>query len=263
VAVQRDIKKVEIPIFKSQISVSPENTIPIQFRIKTEDGTSVSTWSNVYEIAGPAVISDNVLTMVNKAGANKKVLLSWDDENNANLYDVFIYGFQNIAIRFAGPGSAKFTKTATVATVELFNGKQSSGTRLEHGLKVGMKISVSNTDADFNISSTVVTEIVDPYTFKYSPVANTNVRGSFLQDDFDILALTSQTTTLSLSDYVYIDTTDRTSYNLSKAFEIRTDDDLVIYSAISTHMFAMVQVASSNKKPNSLLTVGFVNVATP
>jgi hypothetical protein len=28
-------------------------------------------------------------------------------------------------------------------------------------------------------------------------------------------------------------------------------------------MFAMVQVASSNKKPNSLLTVGFANVATP
>lgn len=262
--VQRDIKKVEIPIFKSQISVSPQNTIPIQFRIKTEDGTSVSTWSNVYEIAGPAVISDNVLTMVNKAGANKKVLLSWDDENNANLYDVFVYGFQNLAIRNANPGSAMFTKTATVATVELFDGKSGTGTRLEHGLKVGMRISVSNTDADFDIASTVVTEVVNAYTFKYSPVANTNVRPTaYLQNDFDILALTTQNITLPISDYVYIDTTDRTSYNLSKAFEIRTDNDLVIYSAISTHMFAMVQVASSNKKPNSLLTVGYANVATP
>lgn len=262
-AVQRDIKKIEVPIFKSQISVSPQNTIPIQFRIKTEDGTQISTWSNVYEIAGPAVISDNVLTMVNKAGPTKKVLLSWDDENNANLYDIFIYGFQNLAIRSAAPGSAIFTKTATVATVALFNGKAGTGTRLEHGLKVGMRISVSNTDTDFNIASTTVTEVVDAYTFKYSPVTNTNVRGSYLQDDFDILALTTQNMTLPISDYVYIDTTDRTSYNLSKSFQVKTDDDLVVYSAISTHMFAMVQVASSNKKPNSLLTVGFVNLATP
>jgi hypothetical protein len=264
VAVQRDIKKVEIPIFKSQISVSPENTIPIQFRIKTEDGTKISAWSNVYEIAGPAVIANNIVTMVNKVGATKKVLLSWDDESNANLYDIFVYRFQNLNIRSAGSGSASFTKTATVATVQLFSNKGGTGTRREHGLKVGMSITVSLTSPDFDRVGTTVTEVVDPYTFKYSPVPTaTVVTTPFVQDDFDIVTTTSQTTTLSLNDYVYVDTTDRTSYNLSKPFTIKTSDELTTISATSTHMFARVQVASSNKKPNSLLTVGFANVATP
>jgi len=261
-ALQRDIKKVEIPIFKSQISVSPQNTIPIQFRVKTEDGTKISTWSNVYEIAGPAVISGNVATMVNKAGATKKVLLSWDDENNANLYDVFVHRFQNIVILNADLGSGFFSKTATVATVTLFTGDVPTGTKREHGLKVGMTITVSGTTTDYDRVGTTVTEVVDPYTFKYSPVGGTGT-ASTTQNEFSITAPTTQLSTLSINDYVYVDTTDRTSYNLSKPLTIKTSDDLTTISATSTHMFAMIQVASSNKKPNSLLTVGYANVATP
>jgi hypothetical protein len=260
VTVQRDIKKVEIPIFKSQISVSPENTIPIQFRIKTEDGTKISAWSNVYEIAGPAVISNNILTMINKIGATKKVLLSWDDESNANLYDIFVHRFQDITA--PGEESGVFSKTATVATGTLFTEDDGTGAKKEHGLKVGMTITVSGLDSSYNVVGTTVTEVVDPYTFKYSPVGNTNTNGR-TDGSFTIAAATTQLSTLSLNDYVYVDTTDRTFYNLSKSFTIKTENSNLSYNVTSTHMFARVQVASSNKKPNSLLTVGFANVATP
>ena len=265
---QRNIKKVEVPIFNFEVPTSQNNTFPIQFRVITEGGAKVSAWSNVYEVPGLTVLSENVLGMVNKTGANKKVTVSWDDENNANLYDIFVHRFQNMnfidGASGATGGSFTLSKTATVATVTVFDGKGGTGTKREHGLKVGMNISVSGTDVNFDRVSTVVTEVVDPYTFKYSPVGSVTVvnPGSYSQNAANVSVLAAQTTTLSLSDYVYVDTTNRTSYNVSKSFTILNSLGIA-QSASSTHMFATVQVASSNRKPNGLLTVGFANIATP
>ena len=127
---QSNIKKVEIPINKSKTPVSPNNTFPIQYRIASEDGSKISAWSNIIEVPAPTVVGDNILAMVNKTGSNKKVALSWDDENNANLYDVFAYRFQNISLSTRGYGD--FSKTATEATVTLYTGSSASGTKMKH-----------------------------------------------------------------------------------------------------------------------------------
>lgn len=254
-AIQRNIKKIQFPIFNYDFPVSQNNTFPIQFRITTEDGAKISPWSTVYEVAGPVIEGGDTITIANK---NNNFNLSWQDDNNRVIYDVYAYKFSNINLTTLGV--AKVSRpTSTTAQMQLYRSNpDNSNDLLEHKLKVGMRIAVSGTSGDdYDIADTYVTSVIDPYTFRYSPVPNTNV--DIAGDDennglIQIFGTTSAGYSININDYEFAGRTNKNTFSIPKSMIRKTlGSGNVAYTA--TDIWCLVQPASANQKPDEDLDI--------
>jgi hypothetical protein len=253
VSFQRNIKKVEIPIFNFEVPVSQNNTFPIQFRLITEDGSKVSAWSNVYEVAGPAIQGGDIIAIVNKTN---NFNLSWQDDNNRVIYDVYAYKFSNINL--ATFGTSRISRpTSTTAQIKLYsNNTNNNNDLLEHKLKVGMRIAVSGFGTNYDIADTYVTSVIDPYTFQYSPVPNTNILGESFDTDglIQIFGIASLGYSMNVNDYEFVGRTTKNTFSIPKSMIRKTlGSGDVSYTA--TDIWCLVQPASANQKADTDLDI--------
>lgn len=252
-AIQRNIKKIQFPIFNYDFPVSQNNTFPIQFRITTEDGAKISPWSTVYEVAGPVIEGGDTITVTNK---NNNFNLSWPDDNNRVIYDVYAYKFSNINLVTLGT-SKKSRPTSTTAQIQLYRSNpDNNNDLLEHGLKVGMRIAVSSFGGDYDIADTYVTSIIDPYTFQYSPVPSTNTPSESTDSDglIQIFGTTSAGYSININDYQFAGRTNKNTFSIPKSMIRKTlGSGNVAYTA--TDIWCLVQPASANQKPDEDLDI--------
>jgi hypothetical protein len=253
-SVQRNIKKATIPVYRLDIPVSENNTFPVQFRIRTQDGSKVSAWSNVYEIDGPTIEGGDALTLKNKASV---INAKWEDDNNRVLYDVYAYKFSNIDLTTFGT-SRKTRPTSTTAQIVTYaTDTVDDNNKIPHNLKVGMRIAVSNFGTNYDIADTYVTSVPDPHTFIYSPVPTVTVDTSPTTDSdglVQIFGTTSAGYTIAISDYEYIGRTNKNEFGIPKSIKKTTLGNQV-YTSTATDLWCMVQAASTDKKPNDLLDI--------
>jgi hypothetical protein len=259
-SVQRNIKKATVPVYRLDIPVSENNTFPVQFRIRTQDGSKISAWSNVYEIDGPTIEGGDAITLKNKASV---INAKWEDDNNRVLYDVYAYKFSNIDLTTFGT-SRKSRPTTTTAQITTYaTDTVSNSNKLPHNLKVGMRIAVSNFGTNYDIADTYVTEVIDTYTFVYSPVPNTSTSGETTDTDglIEIFGTTSAGYSINISDYEYVGRTNKNEFGIPKSIK-KTSLGNQVYTSTATDLWCMVQAASTDKKPNDLLDIatGYIAV---
>jgi len=258
-SIQRDIKKIEIPVYDLRVPVSQNNTFPIQFRIVTEDGSKTSAWSNIFDISSEAVDGGDTLTLKNKS---TKINASWEDDNNRVLYDIFAYKFSNIDLTTFGT-SRKSRPTTTTGQITTYATDTVSDTnKLPHNLKVGMRIALSNFGTNFDIADTYVTQVIDPYTFVYSPVPNTTLLGESTDTDglIEIFGTTSAGYTMDIDDYQFIGRTDKNTFSISKTITKKSLGG-TSYTSTATDMWCLIQVASANRKPSSAIDIATAYIA--
>jgi len=262
-SVQRNLKKTTVPVYDLQIPVSPNNTFPVQFRIRTEDGSKISAWSNIYDVAAPEVIGGDTLTLKTKGN---KVNIAWEDDNNRLLYDVFVHRFADITLS-ASRTALRSRPTSTTAQITLYRSStRDDSTKQPHNLKVGMRIAVSSfAGSDYNIADTYVTSVPDPYTFVYSPVPTVTVNATPAAATAGTIAINASTpdilTTISDYDFVFAGKTNKNTFSVDKGSVIATSPsgDSATYTA--TDIWCLVQVASSNKKANDQLDIATAHLA--
>jgi hypothetical protein len=262
---QRNLKKTTVPIYDLQIPVSPNNTFPVQFRIRTEDGSKISAWSNVYDVAAPEVIGGDTLTIKVKGS---KVNIAWEDDNNRLLYDVFVHRFADIDLDVGSPARSVLTTrpTSTTAQIVLYNSNtRNDSTKQEHHLKVGMRIAVSNMGADFNIADTYVVSVPDPYTFIYSPVPTTNIDLTPNTDTNGEIIIHASTpdilSNISEYDFVFAGRTNKNTFSVNKGSVVAKSPSGNSATYTATDIWCLVQVASSDKKANDQLDIATAHLA--
>jgi hypothetical protein len=260
-AVQRDIKKVEVPIFNFEVPVSQNNTFPVQFRIINEDGTKVSAWSNVYEVPGPTVTGGDVLTIKTKS---LKLNIAWEDDDNRVLYDVFVHRFSDIFLGASTPQrSVTISRpSTTTAQMTLYDNTTTRNppNRQEHHLKVGMRIAITNVPGgDYNISDTYVTSVPDPYTFVYSPVPTTNMPAATFSTSGQISIHSNQSDVITnVEDYSFqfVGRTNKNTFSTNIGTVIsRSASGSERVNTTVTDVWCLVQNASADKKANNALDI--------
>lgn len=251
-AIQREIKKIEIPAYTLAIPVSEQNTIPVQFRITTEDGSKVSAWSNVYEIDGPEIAGTETLTLTSKSNAVK---LDWEDDDNRVLYDVFAHRFSNIQFSTSFKGY-RTRPSSTTAQIVLYTDSVTSSKKIPHNLNVGMRIAVSIPGAtNYSIADTYVVAVPDPYTFIYSPVPTTSGTASETTDGtVEIFGTSSAGYVIDLNDYSFVGRTSKSTFSIPKTFKKKTLGG-TSYTVNLSDVWCIVQVASANKQATENLNV--------
>jgi hypothetical protein len=263
-SVQRNIKKATVPVYFLDVPVSENNTFPIQFRVRTQDGSKVSAWSNVYEIDGPAIDGGDALTLKVKTG---KVNIAWEDDNNRILYDVFVHRFADIALSSSRRALVS-RPTSTTAQVTLYRSSSTGNLdhRQPHNLKVGMRIVVSGfAGTDYNIADTYVTSVPDPYTFVYSPVPSVTVNATPTAVTAGTIAINASTpdilTTISNYNFVFAGRTNKNTHsvNIGNVVSISPDGTSISYAA--TDIWCLVQAASANRTPNNSLDIATGHLA--
>ena len=259
---QPNIKKVEIPINKTKIPVSPNNTFPVRYRISSEDGSKISAWSNIYEVAGPEVIGGDAMTLKLKGN---KVNMAWEDDNNRVLYDVFMHRFSDIDLS-DNRSVIKSRPSSTTAQMVLYDNKstQTDSRRQEHHLKVGMRIALTNFAADFTIADTYVIAVPDPYTFIYSPVPTTTTPagGSDSTGQIVILSTTPDIiANIEEYDFKFVGRTDKNTFSVNKGTVTSLSASGASNTYTTTDVWCLVQNATSDQKPNDLVDIATGHLA--
>lgn len=253
-SIQRNLKKTTVPIYDLKIPVSQNNTFPIQFRVKTGDGSKISAWSNIYEVAGPTIEGGDTLTLKNKTNV---INVKWEDDNNRVYYDVYAYKFSNLNLATFGT-SQKSRPTSTSAEITTYASSVTDNEKIPHRLKVGMRIAVSGFGAaDYDIADTYVSSVIDAYTFRYSPVPSTTVSATKVEDSdglIQIFGTTSSGYSIDINDYEFIGRTDKNEFSVPKSITKKTLGG-TSYSSTATDVWCMVQVASSNRMPSDVLDI--------
>lgn len=263
-AIQRNIKKIEVPIFNTQVPVSQNNTFPIQFRITTEDGAKVSAWSNIYEIPGPTVIGGDTLTLKLKGG---KVNVAWEDDNNRVLYDVFVHRFSDIDLDASPKRSIiKSRPSTTTAQVVLYDNASNrvDSTRQEHHLKVGMRIAIASLGTDYDIADTYVTAVPDPYTFIYSPVPTVNMPATTSDSSGTIIIHASTPDVITnVEDYSFkfVGRTNKNTFSFNKGSVTSLSASGTSTTFTATDVWCLVQNSSADKKANEDLDISTGHLA--
>lgn len=262
---QPNIKKVEIPINKSKIPVSPNNTFPIQYRITSEDGSKISAWSNIYEVAGPEVIGGDTITLKLKGS---KVNMAWEDDNNRVLYDVFMHKFADIDLSAGTKRSViKSRPSTTTGQIVLYDNDstRTDSTRQEHHLKVGMRIIMSGFGTtDYDIADTYVIAVPDPYTFIYSPVPSVNMPAAS-SDTSATISIHASTpdilTNIEEYDFKFVGRVDKNSFSANKGTVTSLSASGASKTYTTTDVWCLVQNATSNQKPNDLVDISTGHLA--
>jgi hypothetical protein len=252
-SIQRNIKKTSIPLYDLKVPVSQNNTFPVQFRIVSDDGSKQSAWSNVYEIAGPSIEGGDTITVKNKSSTFN---LSWEDDNNRGLYDVYAYRFSNLDLQSFGTSRKSRLTTTTGQITTYATETVNNNNRIPHNLKVGMRIALSNFGTNFDIADTYVTSVPDPYTFIYSPVPNTTLNAETTDTDglIQIFGTTSAGYTININDYEFVGRIDKNALSVSKTI-LKKSFGGTSYSSTATDIWCLVQPATADKKANSNLDI--------
>lgn len=236
----------------------PGNKLALRYKVQSTNTGESSSWSTVYYISAPTVITTNTTSKLTATDA-ESYSFQWTDENPVDEYDVFAAASidcENFTLNRRSVGTTKYlyATTSNVLIANEFN-----------RFYVGAKIDVRNIASALNgteLEVTAVNTTTPPYSIIFTgdssdTVSNTaTTAGGFYLSP---ISVTNPVTTTMLSKYEYVGTALATGSNktfLYKSTRGIFDGANTVYFQ-SLRSVALTQIACSTKVADlSLFVVG-------
>ena len=236
----------------------PSNKLALRYKIQSTNTGESSSWSTVYYISAPTVITTNAIAKLTATDA-ESYSFQWTDENPVDEYDVFVAASidcENFTLNRRSVGTTKYLYATTSNTLiaNEFN-------RFSIGDKINV-VGISNALDGEELEITEIETDASPYYIQFTgdssnTVANTaTTSGGF---HLSPISATNPVTANMLSKYEYVGTALATGSN--KTFLYKSTRG--IFDGATTQYFqssrsvALTQIACSTKVADlSLFVVG-------
>ena len=230
----------------------PGNKLALRYKIKSSDLNQTSSWSPIYYLDAPSVISTTAQLTAGTSTFN----LTWKDENFASQYDIFAsfsVDLESFSANIRSVGTTKyiyFTNANVIEHLEKFS--------------VGSIIDVGGISTALNGAAMAVTAVntsTSPYYIQYTGDSSNSLSNTSATSGFFIFADDAGENpkpSILESGYEFVGTYTAPSGNSStviKSFQFGPRINSGDATKTSNRAHALVQVAGSEKTPDLSLAI--------